>query len=79
MSDRGTTIGALILSIISVPVVWWFAVDAIPSLGIIRTEVAGNRFGPWLFTWALVWVTTFSALALAWVAYSVVKGQRDSE
>jgi hypothetical protein len=64
-----STIIALI-ALACVPVLWWFATDAIPPLTVIEAQSAGNRLGPWMFTWALVLVGCVSALGVAWLAYT---------
>ena len=53
-----------------VPVLWAFATDAIPPVDIIRTEPNGNRMGPWVFTWGLVWVAVAAAIVVAWLCYA---------
>ena len=56
-------------SIAMIPVLWWVALDAIPPLKTIVAESSGNRLGPWVFTWALVWIASGAALFVAWLCY----------
>ena len=72
-SERGhSTIAALValVALALIPLVWFFAAEAIPPLTEIRTQVSGNRLGPWMFTWALVWVAAFAAILVAWLCYT---------
>ena len=71
-SSLTSMIGAVFSSAM-IPVLWWVAFDAIPPLTQIKAEVAGNRFGPWVFTWALVWVASGAALFVAWLCYLISK------
>lgn len=64
-----STIAALV-ALALIPVVWWFAIAAIPPLTEIRRQASGNRLGPWIFTWALVWIAAFAAILVAWLCYS---------
>jgi hypothetical protein len=59
-----------IVALACVPVLWRFATDAIPPLREIEAQAAGNRFGPWVFTWALVWVGCVAAVGVAGLALS---------
>jgi hypothetical protein len=59
-----------IVALACVPVLWRFATEAIPPLTEIQAQAAGNRLGPWVFTWALVWVGTLAAVGVACLAYS---------
>jgi hypothetical protein len=58
-----------IVALACVPVLWRFATEAIPPLREIQAQAAGNRFGPWVFTWALVWVGCLSAVGVAGLAF----------
>ena len=60
---------AVVLSLATIPADWMFAFGAIPALEIVRGDKAGGRMGPWIFTWALVWVATIAALVVAWLCY----------
>ena len=64
-----STIAALV-ALALIPLVWFFATEAIPPLTEIRAQVSGNRLGPWLFTWALVWVAALAAILVAWLCYA---------
>ena len=64
-----STIAALV-ALALIPLVWFFATEAIPPLTEIRTQVSGNRLGPWMFTWALVWVAALAAILVAWLCYT---------
>jgi cell division protein FtsX len=64
-----TPLVGVVVSLALVPVLWWVAFDAIPPLQAINAESSGNRFGPWVFTWALVWMATGVALFVAWLSY----------
>ena len=68
LNARLLLIGSL-ASLASIPLSLWFALDSIPPLSVIRTEVAGNRMGPWVFTWGLVWIAVLAAILLAWLSY----------
>jgi hypothetical protein len=59
-----------VIALACVPVLWRFATDAIPPLAVIEAQAAGNRLGPWMFTWALVWVGCVAAVGVAWLAFS---------
>jgi hypothetical protein len=59
-----------VIALACMPVLWRFATAAIPPLSVIETQSAGNRLGPWMFTWALVWVGCLAALLVAWLAFS---------
>jgi hypothetical protein len=59
-----------IVALACVPVLWRFATEAIPPLSEIQAQASGNRFGPWVFTWALVWVGCVAALGVAGLALS---------
>jgi hypothetical protein len=67
---RVSSIVAVVLSLLMIPAVWIFAFDALPPLSVIRTESSGGRMGPWVFSWALVWIATISCFAVAWLCYS---------
>lgn len=70
---KRTRVGSIVaaaLSILMVPAVWLFALEAIPPLQVVKTDTAGGRMGPWVFTWALVWVATFACFSVAWLCYS---------
>ena len=60
---------ALVLSLATIPAVWMFAFGAVPSFATVQGDTAGGRMGPWVFTWALVWVATLAALVVAWLCY----------
>ena len=60
---------ASVASLASIPLSLWVAFESIPPLSIIRTEVAGNRTGPWVFTWGLVWIAVIAAVLVAWLSY----------
>jgi undecaprenyl pyrophosphate phosphatase UppP len=60
---------AVVLSLATIPAVWMFAFGAIPSLEIVKGDQSGGRMGPWVFTWALVWVATIAAVVVAWLCY----------
>jgi hypothetical protein len=61
---------AIALSLLLVPTVWIFAFDAIPSFQVVQADTSGGRMGPWVFTWALVWIATFACFVVAWLCYS---------
>ena len=61
---------AVVLSLATIPAVWIFAFGAVPSLQAVQSETAGGRIGPWVFTWALVWVATVAALVVSWLCYA---------
>jgi sterol desaturase/sphingolipid hydroxylase (fatty acid hydroxylase superfamily) len=61
---------AAVLSLAVIPAVWLFAFGAIPAHAIVVKDAAGGRMGPWVFTWALVWVATIAALVVAYLCYS---------
>lgn len=66
-----TSIIAAIVCLALVPVLWIVAKMAIPPLGVVVLETtSGGRLGPWMFTWALVWIATLAALVVAWLCYS---------
>lgn len=64
-----TSLIGTIVSVALIPVLWWVALDAIPPLSQITGETSGNRLGPWVFTWALVWIASGAALFVAWLSY----------
>ncbi len=66
------SIVAIVISLLLVPVVWYFGFDAIPPLKVVEADKSGGRLGPWLFTWALVWVATLSCVGVAWLCYTSV-------
>jgi len=67
--SRAASMIAVVLSIAMIPVLWIFAFGAIPSLAIVQSDKSGGRMGPWIFTWALVWVASLAALVVAWLCY----------
>ena len=60
---------AVVLSLATIPAAWVFAFMAIPALEIVQGDKSGGRMGPWIFTWALVWVATIASLVVAWLCY----------
>jgi hypothetical protein len=70
-SKPGTIVASLV-SLAMIPVVWMFALEAIPSLETVQTETAGGRMGPWVFTWGLVWVATIACAMVAWLCYTTL-------
>ncbi len=67
---RVGSIVAIVISLLLVPAVWYFAFDAIPPLRVVEADRSGGRLGPWVFTWALVWIATISCVLVAWLCYS---------
>jgi hypothetical protein len=67
--NRVASLVAVVLSLAMIPAVWMFAFGAIPALAIVEGDKSGGRMGPWIFTWALVWVATIAALVVAWLCY----------
>ena len=67
--NRVASMVAVVLSLATIPAVWIFAFGAVPALEIVQGDKAGGRMGPWVFTWALVWVATLAALVVAWLCY----------
>jgi hypothetical protein len=68
--NRTASLVAVVLSLAMVPAVWLFAFGAIPALQVVQGDTAGGRMGPWVFTWALVWVATLASLVVAWLCYA---------
>jgi hypothetical protein len=68
--NRTASMVAVVLSLATIPAVWIFAFGAVPSLQAVQSETAGGRIGPWVFTWALVWVATVAALVVSWLCYA---------
>jgi hypothetical protein len=72
--NRTASLIAVVLSLAIIPAVWLFAFGAIPALAIVKGDAAGGRMGPWVFTWALVWVASIAALVVAWLCYVSLDG-----
>jgi hypothetical protein len=68
--SKAASIIAMVLSLAMIPAVWMFAFGTVPDLAVVRGDQAGGRMGPWVFTWALVWVATIAALVVAWLCYA---------
>ena len=68
--NRTASLVAVVLSLAMIPAVWIFAFMAIPALQVVQGDVSGGRMGPWVFTWALVWVATIAACVVAWLCYA---------
>jgi hypothetical protein len=68
--SRFASLAAAALSLAMVPVLWWVAFEALPSLAVVRAETSGGRIGPWAFAWAIVWLATFSCVGVAWLCYA---------
>ena len=66
---KAASVITTVLSLATIPAVWMFAFGAIPALDVVKGDTAGGRMGPWVFTWALVWVATLAALVVAWLCY----------
>jgi hypothetical protein len=70
--SRAASIVATVLSLAMIPVLWVFAFDAIPALAVVQGDKSGGRMGPWVFTWALVWLASLAALIVAWLCYASI-------
>jgi hypothetical protein len=68
--SRMASIIAAVVSLAMIPALWIFAFDAIPALAVVRGDQSGGRMGPWVFTWALVWLATLNAVLVAWLCYA---------
>jgi hypothetical protein len=68
--SRISSIIATIISLALVPAAWTFAFMAIPPLAVVRADQSGGRMGPWVFTWALVWIASLACFAVAWLCYA---------
>ena len=77
MNRNAVFLMSAIVSLATVPVILWFATNAIPPRAIIQTEEHGNRMGPWVFTWGLVWVAVAAALLVALVCYVSAAASRE--
>ncbi len=73
------SIAAIAVSLALIPVVWMFALDAIPPLAVVRAETSGGRLGPWAFTWVLVWIATVGCIGVAWLSYASLVTDRTSD
>jgi hypothetical protein len=67
--SRAASIVAAVLSVAMIPVLWIFSFMAIPPLAVVQADKSGGRMGPWVFTWALVWIASLAALVVAWLCY----------
>ena len=70
---------AAVISLATIPVILWFATEAVPPMATIRIEEHGNRMGPWVFTWGLVWLAVIAALLVACVCYLSAKALQASD
>jgi len=68
--NRMASIIAAVVSLAMIPLLWVFAFDAIPALDVVRADQSGGRMGPWVFTWALVWLASLAAIVVAWLCYA---------
>lgn len=68
--SRVASIVAAVVSLVMIPVLWIFALEAIPALEVVRGDQSGGRMGPWVFTWALVWTASLAAVVVAWLCYA---------
>jgi hypothetical protein len=66
---KAASIVAVVLSLAMIPVLWIVAFGAIPALAVVQSDQSGGRMGPWVFTWALVWLASLAALVVAWLCY----------
>jgi hypothetical protein len=71
--SRMSSIAAAAVSLVMVPILWIFALDAIPALDVVRHDASGGRMGPWVFTWALVWIASIAAVVVAWLCYTATE------
>lgn len=69
MNRNAVFLLSAVVSLATIPVILWFATDAIPPRAIVQVEEHGNRMGPWVFTWGLVWVAVAAAVLVALVCY----------
>lgn len=76
---RAGSIAAIAVSLALIPVVWMFALGAIPPLAVVRAETSGGRLGPWAFTWVLVWIATLGCIGVAWLSYASLVADRTSD
>jgi len=68
--SRMASIIAAVASLAMIPALWIFAFGAIPALEVVKGDQSGGRMGPWVFTWALVWVASLAAIVVAWLCYA---------
>jgi len=68
--SRMASIIAAVVSLAMIPVLWAFAFGAIPPLEVVERDASGGRMGPWVFTWALVWIASLAAVVVAWLCYA---------
>jgi hypothetical protein len=67
--SKAASMVAVVLSLAMIPILWIFALDAVPALAVVQGDKSGGRMGPWVFTWALVWLGSLAALIVAWLCY----------
>ena len=61
-----------------IPVLWIFAVQALPSVETLRASGQSNTIGPLIFTWGLVVIGALAAILVAWLGYASVDRQTEA-
>ena len=79
MSNRLLLRIAAVFSVAMVPVILWFAIDAIPPRSVIEAEAHGNRMGPWTFTWGLAWIGVLAACLVGWLCILASNAPENSQ
>lgn len=60
-----------VAALVCIPIVWAFGLADVPSMATVKASHTADIVGVWIFTWALIWVASAAACAVAWICWSL--------